>query len=69
MRTAAEYRRHAEECRRLARHTTVPADRQSLEKLAENWETLANLRDRDRDLVLENRASLILDLIRERKIA
>lgn len=41
---AAEHRRHAEECRRLARHTAVPEDKRSLEELADAWEMLARLR-------------------------
>jgi hypothetical protein len=65
MRTVAEYRRHAEECRRLARHTAAPEDRRALEELADTWEMLANLRDQD----LENRHSPILDLIKQRKSA
>ena len=44
MRMAAEYKRHAEECRRLARHTAVPEDKRSLEELADTWEMLARLR-------------------------
>lgn len=47
MRTAVEYRRHADECRRLAQHTAVPEDRRALEELAETWEMLAKLNDRD----------------------
>jgi hypothetical protein len=54
MRTITEYRRHAEECRRLARQTAGPADRRALEELAETWERLAKLRERD--LVPENAA-------------
>ena len=41
---AAEYRRHAEECRRLAQHMAVPEDKRSLEELADTWEMLARLR-------------------------
>jgi hypothetical protein len=31
MRTGAEYRRQAEECRRLARQTAVPEDKRALD--------------------------------------
>jgi hypothetical protein len=41
---AAEYKRHAEECRRLARHMAVPEDKRSLEEVANAWEILARLR-------------------------
>jgi hypothetical protein len=67
MRAAAEYRRHAEECRRLARHMAAPKDRRALEELAETWDMLAKMSDRD--LVPEDRTSPILNLIKERKSA
>ena len=45
--TANEYRKHAEDYRRLAEHMVAPEDRRALEELAENWERLAKLHDRD----------------------
>lgn len=47
MRTAAEYRKQAEECRKLARQMAVPEDKEAFEQLAENWEKLAELRKDD----------------------
>jgi hypothetical protein len=63
MRAAAEYRKHAEECRRLAQHTTAPEDKRALEELAEAWETLAKLGDGQS----KKRTSRILGLINQRK--
>jgi hypothetical protein len=47
MRTVAEYLKHAEECRRLAKMMTVPEDKKTLVELAETWERLAALRQKD----------------------
>ena len=47
MRAVAEYRKHAEECRRLAQQMVAPEDRRALEELADRWEMLEKLRDRD----------------------
>jgi hypothetical protein len=47
MRVAAEYRKHAEECRRLAQQVVAPEDKRALEDLAETWEMLERLSDRD----------------------
>ena len=66
MRTVAEYRRYADECRRLARHTLAPKDRQALEELADTWDILAKLRDQE---LAPERTSPILDLIKQRKSA
>jgi hypothetical protein len=52
MRAAAEYRKRAEECRRLAQQMVAPQDKRALEELADRWEMLEKLRDRD--LVPEN---------------
>jgi hypothetical protein len=38
MDTVAEFRRHADECRRTARMTKRPADRAQWELLAERWQ-------------------------------
>jgi hypothetical protein len=47
MRAVAEYRKHAEECRKLAMLTTVPDDKDAFEKMAQTWEMLARLRQGD----------------------
>jgi hypothetical protein len=47
MRAAAEYRKHAEECRRLAQQIVAPEDKRALEDLAETWEMLEKLHERD----------------------
>jgi hypothetical protein len=65
MRAAAEYRKQAEECRRLAQQMAAPEDKRTLQELAETWEMLAKLHDRE--LIPENKASSILDLIKQHK--
>jgi hypothetical protein len=52
MRAGDEYKKHAEECRRLAQQMVVPEDKRALEELAETWEMLAKLHNRD--IVPEN---------------
>ena len=52
MRAAGEYRKRAEECRRLAQQIVAPEDKRALEELADSWEMLEKLRDRD--LIPEN---------------
>lgn len=47
MRIVAEYRRNAEECRKLAKLLTKAEDKRALEQMAETWEKLAVLRERD----------------------
>jgi hypothetical protein len=49
MRTVTEYRKHAEKRWELANFTTEPTNKEILERLAETWEKLADLRERDRD--------------------
>jgi hypothetical protein len=49
MRTVTEYRKHAEKRWELANFTTEPTNKEILERLAEAWEKLADLRKRDRD--------------------
>ena len=46
MRTLADYRERAEECRTLAKLMVAPEDRKALEDLAQTWETIANMRER-----------------------
>ena len=45
MRTVAEYRKFAEECRRLARTLTKPDERDALAVMAATWEKLAKKRE------------------------
>ena len=47
MRAVAEYRKHAEECRKLAKLMAVPADRNAFEEMAQTWEILVKLREGD----------------------
>jgi hypothetical protein len=46
MGTVADYRRQAEECRELATLLHRAANKNILERLAQTWETLAELRER-----------------------
>jgi hypothetical protein len=41
VKTAEEYREHAQECRRLAKHALSREERDQLNTMAETWETLA----------------------------
>ena len=45
MKKAEDYRRHAEECRVMARGTTDEEQRQGLLKMAATWEGLAENRE------------------------
>ena len=45
MKPGEEYRRHARECRRLARSAIVAKEREQLLELANTWEALALERD------------------------
>ena len=47
MRAIAEYLQHAIECRTLAERVTQPQDKTIFEELAEAWEKVAALRERD----------------------
>jgi hypothetical protein len=48
MRKVEEYQQHAKHCRALAaRTTTRPEDKVTLEEMAEEWEKVAALRERD----------------------
>ena len=47
MRAIAEYLHHAIECRTLATRMTQPQDKKILEELAEVWEKVAALRERN----------------------
>jgi hypothetical protein len=51
---AADYRKHAAECRALARGTTVESERSQLIKMAETWDALA----RDREGYVERHPEL-----------
>ncbi len=45
MRWVTEYRRFAEECRRLAAVLTKPADKRALELMAKGWDKSADARE------------------------
>jgi hypothetical protein len=44
MQKAEAYRKHAEECRKLARRTRAAADREMILNMAKTWEELASAR-------------------------
>ena len=46
MKKASEYRRHAEECRQLARFADSEEHRELLSNMAATWESLADERER-----------------------
>ena len=50
---AAEYKRHARECREQAKRMQRPEDRDALERLARIWEKLADVRAHHPELELE----------------
>ena len=58
MGTVADYRRQAEECRELATLMHRAANNNILERLAQTWETLAELRER-LEIELEVPSSLL----------
>ena len=47
MRKLEEYKKHAKDCRALAAKVTRPEDKITLEELAEEWEKVAERRERD----------------------
>jgi hypothetical protein len=47
MRTVAEFRKHAEECRELAKKLTREDDKKAMELMAKTWEKAANARVRE----------------------
>ena len=47
MRKVEEYEQHAKHCRALAALMTRPEDRATLEEIAEAWERVATIRERD----------------------
>jgi Domain of unknown function (DUF4872) len=47
METATEYRRFAQECRRLARDAKTERHRKIMEEMAQAWDTLADEADRE----------------------
>jgi hypothetical protein len=49
MRKAEEYKQNAKHCRALAALMTQPEDRVTLEEIAEAWERVAALLERDPD--------------------
>ena len=50
---AVEYRYNAQECRKQAKYMLWPEDREVLERIAEIWDRLANVRERHPELELE----------------
>jgi len=50
---AAEYKRHARECREQAKRMQQPEDRDALDRLAQIWEKLADVRERHPELERE----------------
>ena len=50
---AAEYKRHAQECREQAKRMQRPDDKDALEQLAQIWEKLADVREHHPELELE----------------
>jgi hypothetical protein len=50
---AAEYKRHARKCREQAKRMQRPEDRDALERLAQIWEKLADVREHHPELELE----------------
>jgi hypothetical protein len=58
MGTVVDYRRQAEECRELATLMQRAANKNILERLAQTWETLAELRER-LEIELEVPSSLL----------
>jgi hypothetical protein len=47
METSTEYRRFAQECRRLAREAKTERHRKIMEEMAQAWERLAKEADRE----------------------
>ena len=47
---AAEYKYHARECREQAKQVLQPKDRDALERLAQIWEKLADVREHHPEL-------------------
>jgi hypothetical protein len=45
VKTVAEYRLYAEDCRRLAAKTARPQDKQALETIARAWDQVADERE------------------------
>ena len=50
---AAEYKDHAQECRKLAKQMLRPEDRDALERIAQIWERLDMISERHPDPELE----------------
>ena len=46
MKTAEDYRQHAEECRQLASRARTPEERDMILSMAATWEELARSRER-----------------------
>ena len=55
---AAEYKHNAQECREQAKRMFRPEDRDALERLAQIWEKLADVREHHPELEPEPEMSL-----------
>ena len=60
MNRVAEYKYHAQECREQAKRMQQREDRDALERLAQIWEKLADVREQHPELELEASHSLRL---------
>jgi hypothetical protein len=49
MKSVAEYRELAEECRELAAKLSNPEDKRALEQIASAWDTIADKREAQRE--------------------
>ena len=58
MKTVAEYRLYAEECRRLGARIARPEDKQALETIARAWDRLADEREAQLLKEIEGRSDL-----------
>ena len=58
MTRTAEYKCHAQECREQAKRMFRPEDRDALERLAQIWEKLADVREHHPELGPEPEMSL-----------
>jgi hypothetical protein len=62
MKTVAEYRKFAEDCRELAAKLSTPDDKRAQELMATAWENVANQREAQRGKAAARRFSLPIRL-------
>ena len=60
MKTVAEYRLYAKDCRRLAANTARPEDKQALETIARAWDQVADEREAQLLKQIDSRNDLAL---------